>query len=258
MFRKVVIVPILTMALVMTMIVLAQAAAVVPNVFDSNILPANDDSSTDLVPIGFPVNFFSSNYTELYVNNNGNVTFLAPLSTYTPFGLTGDIGTSIIAPFFADVDTREGNIVTYGPGTWEGRTAFGVNWIEVGYFSYHIDKLNTFQLVLVDRSDVSPGDFDIIFNYDQIQWETGDASDGTDGLGGYSAHVGYSNGTGSIGTFLELTGSGVNGSFLDGGPRALRSSTNVGIPGRYIFEVRNGIAPVTHRSLVYIYLLLLE
>jgi hypothetical protein len=255
MIRKVVMLLVLTLAVVFTMTGFAQAANVVPG-FDANNLPANDDGSTGLVPIGFSANFFGTTFTELYVNNNGNVTFNSYLSTYTPFGLTTDIGTSIIAAFFADVDTRAGNLMTYGQGSYGGRAAFGVNWIDVGYFSYHIDKLNTFQLILVDRSDVSPGDFDIIFNYDKIQWETGDASSGSGGLGGYSAHVGYSNGTGNAGTNLELPGSGSNGAFLDGGPHALISSSNVGVPGHYLFEVRNGLPPVRH-DITPIYLLLL-
>ena len=44
--------------------------------FTTNNLPANDDGSTGLVNIGFNLNFFGSNFNQLYVNNNGNVTFL--------------------------------------------------------------------------------------------------------------------------------------------------------------------------------------
>ena len=108
--------------------------------------------------------------------------------TFTPFGLTTGIGTSIIAPFFAYVDTRAvgSDLVSYayGEGVIDGHNAFGVNWVNVGYFANHADKLNSFQLILIDRSDRNPGDFDVEFNYDRIQWETGDASGGVDGLGG--------------------------------------------------------------------------
>ena len=61
--------------------------------------------------------------------------------------------------------------------------------------------------------DFAPGDFRIIFNYDRIRWETGDASGGTNGLGGSSARVGFSNGSGQPGSFFELEGSGQNGRF---------------------------------------------
>jgi hypothetical protein len=223
---------------------LALAGAVIPGVFNSNNLPANDDGYTGFVSLGFDANFYGTTYTGLYVNNNGNVTFNGGYYNYTPWGLTSAGIPPMIAPFFADVDTRAGNVMTYGTGTYGGHNAFGVNWINVGYFYEHTDKLNTFQLVLIDRSDVAAGDFDIMFNYNQIQWETGDASDGSGGLGGYSAHVGYSNGSGVAGTYYEFPGSGVNGAFLDGGPDALISGTNVGLAGRYLFEVRSGVVNV--------------
>jgi hypothetical protein len=231
----------------------AQAGAVIPGVFNSYTLAGNDDSYTDLVSLGFSANFFGTTYTGLYVNNNGNVTFDTGLSTYTPFGLTSNIGTPIIAPFFADVDTRAGNAVTYGTGTYEGHNAFGVNWIDVGYYGEHTDKLNSFQLILIDRSDIASGDFDIMFNYDQIQWETGDASDGSGGLGGSSAHVGYSNGSGDSGTYYEFNGSGVNGALLDGGSDALISNSNVGVDGRYVFEVRSGYIHYSRYDFTYYY-----
>ena len=178
--------------------------------FDAYTMGANDDLSSNLVFMGFPVDFFGNIYDSLYVNNNGNITFDAPLFNFTPFGLTGNIGTAIIAPFFADVDTRAAgsDVVTwaYGTGMVDGHDAFGVNWVNVGYFFAHADKVNSFQLVIIDRSDRNPGDFDMEFNYGQILWETGDASGGIDGFGGESARVGYSNGTGDPGTFFEMEG----------------------------------------------------
>jgi len=211
--------------------------------FDSTILPANDDGSTGAVAMGFTVNFFGNSRSTLFVNNNGNITFDSPLGTFTPFPIT-TTNREILAPFFADVDTRPvgSDVVRYGSGTVDGRTAFGVSWRNVGYFSNNVDKLNTFQLVIIDRSDRGAGDFDFEFNYDQIQWETGDASGGSGGLGGFSARAGYANGSGLPGTFLELTGSAVNGALLDSGPNALiASSLNSNELGRYLFTVINGV-----------------
>ncbi len=191
------------------------------------------------VPIGFTINFYNTLLTELYVNNNGNVTFGGPLSEFTPFEVAAN-ETSIIAPFFADVDTRSGNLVTFGNDVVDGHAAFGVNWIGVGYFDQEIDKLNSFQLVIIDRSDRNPGDFDIEFNYDQVQWETGDASDGVDGLGGVSAVVGFSNGSGLPGTSFQLHGSQIPGQFLDSNPGGLiHRSLNSAVLGRYIIPVVN-------------------
>lgn len=221
----------------------ADAMAVRSGLFGGSTLPANDDGSTGQVGVGFDLNFFGDMYDSLFVNNNGNVTFNNSLSTFTPFGIQNS-SIPIIAPFFADVDTRGGSAeVSYGKGMVEGRDAFGVNWPGVGYFSANTDKLNNFQLVLIDRSDTGAiGDFDIEFNYDQIQWETGNASSGSNGLGGSSARVGYSNGTGNPDEVFELIGSGVNGALLDGGPNSLvagnLNSSNVA--GRYLFAVRSG------------------
>jgi Nidogen-like len=225
----------------------AEAGAIRPGAISGtpSVLPRNDDGSTGLVPIGFNIDFFGVTSSNLYVNNNGNVTFTGSLGTFTPFGLN-NVATQIIAPFFADVDTRNlaSAEVTYGQGTVDGRNAFTVNWDSqgVGYYNTQADKLNKFQLVITDRSDIGNGDFDFEFNYDQIQWETGSASGGSGGLGGTSAAAGYSNGLGGSGNVsYELLGSLVNGAFLDGSPNALISnSLNSDVLGRYAFSVRNG------------------
>jgi len=207
-------------------------------------LPRNDDNSSTAVNLGFAVNFFGQSYSSGYVNNNGNFTFDTPLFNYTPFPLTTTQHV-IVAPYFGDVDTRAlgSDIVTYsyGNGTYFGHKAFCVDWVNVGYYFMHTDKLDSFQLLLVDRSDTGAGNFDIYFNYDKIQWETGDASGGINGLGGFSARVGYSNGTTAS---FELPGSATNGYFLDSSPTALIKSSRLStVPGRYIFPVRSGVAP---------------
>lgn len=183
------------------------ASMIVPG-FNSNSLGRQDDAPSSSASLGFTANFFGTSYTSLFVNNNGNVTFLNSQSTYTPGGLgAGYSGLPIIAPFFADVDTRGSGsgVVTYGTGTYNGHAAFGVNWPDVGYYGVHTDKLNNFQLLLVSRPDLGTDDFDIIFNYGQIQWETGDASGGFNGFGGIPAAAGYNAGTGnSLGTYYQI------------------------------------------------------
>jgi thermolysin metallopeptidase-like protein/PKD domain-containing protein/nidogen-like len=217
----------------------------------ANVLARNDDGSTPRVDLPFAVNFFGNVHNSLFVNNNGNVTFDAPLATHTPFGLTTSIGTPIIAPFFADVDTRApgSDQVTYGASA-DGKT-FCVDWAGtgVGYFASHSDKLDRFQLLLIDRAGNpggAPGDFDIVMNYDSLAWETGDASGGQGGLGGQSAHAGYSAGTGLDGTSFEFSGSGVNGAFLDSNQSTglVHGNRNSTQQGRYVFNVRSGAVPV--------------
>ena len=111
-----------------------------------------------------------------------------------------------------------------------GHAAFGVNWNAVGPW-YTYTAADTFQLVLIDRSDIAAGDFDIEFNYSSIAWE---ASQDTS-----YARVGYSNGSGTAA--FELPGSGVPDLFLNGGADALNAnSLNSNVAGRYIFNARDG------------------
>jgi hypothetical protein len=210
-------------------------------------IPANDDGSAPAaVDLPFTANFYGTSYGSLFVNNNGNVTFDASLATYTPFNLTADTP-PIIAPFFGDVDTRGAGsgLTTYGTTTFGSRPAFCVNWNDVGYYSGHTDKLNSFQLLLVDRGDIGAGDFDIVMNYDTINWETGDASGGSNGFGGSAAGAGYSAGDHDPNHFFQFPGSLTHGGLLDtnGSTGLVNSSRNSLQPGRYIFPIRNGVAP---------------
>jgi hypothetical protein len=234
----------------------AGAAAETAVLFDSGCasetLEANDDGSTADVALPFGINFFGKQYSSVFVNNNGNLTFDDALGVFTPFPIVTN-GTPIIAPFFADVDTRGSGsgLVHWGTTTFDGRPAFCATWANVeagvGYYPARADKLNTFQAMLVDRSNITAGDFDIVFNYNRIEWETGDASGGANGLGGTSARVGYSNGIQDdpAGSY-EFPGSGINGALLDTNTVTglVYGSHNSSQPGRYVFTVRNGVVEV--------------
>ncbi|MCG8464770.1 MAG: hypothetical protein MI750_07960, partial [Xanthomonadales bacterium] len=208
----------------------------------SQTLQTCDDCTSGAVNMGFTINYFGTNHSNIFVNSNGNATFGGGFTGFTPSGL-GSVSEAILAPFFGDVDLRGAGSITYDTTTLGGRPAFVINWNGVGYFSSATNRLNTFQMVLVSRADIAPGDFDVEFNYNQIQWETGDASGGNDGLGGASAVVGYSDGI--VVSFLELTGSLVNGAFLDGNPNTGLVNDGTGAQcGRYLFEIRNGTPQV--------------
>lgn len=221
----------------------AAQAVRAPEDFRARSLARDDDNFSAAVDLGFEVNFFGVRSRTLHVNNNGNITFSSGLSAYTPFDLTST-NQQIIAPFFADVDTRNvaSGVTAYGPARVDGRRAFVVNWPGVGYYKQQADLTNDFQLVILDRSDVAEGDFDFEFNYDSIQWESGGdtRTGGFRGRGGSSARAGFSNGTRVNQTYFEIPGSGVSGFFLDDGARGLTRSSNIGVPGRWLFSVRSG------------------
>jgi hypothetical protein len=230
----------------------AGAQAIRTNVgFTASGLADNDDESSGFVSFfgGSSVSFLGGTYSGGWINNNGNVTLDDYMSTYTPVPILGT-GQPLFAPFWADVDTRGtgSGLVTWGNSTIDGRAAFGVNWFScasidctswngVGYYGLNVDKKNVIQFVIIDRSDRASGDFDFEFNYGQIQWETGDASGGVEGLGGYCAAAGYSNGTSES---YEFAGSRDCGAFLDNAATGLVNNSNVGLNGRYAFTVAGG------------------
>lgn len=239
-------------------IMLGPPTAIRPG-FTNNILERDDDNSTDLIDLPIVMNFFGTTFSNFYVNQNGNITFDFQFNIYNfgaacyrPTNLV-ETGLNIIAPFWADVDPRNSisDSVHYGTNVVDGRTAFGANWVNVGYYPERADKLDSFQLVLIDRSDIETGDFDMEFNYTQIQWEAGSASGG-DGNGfwvGPAAgppRVGWASASSSTNTF-ELNGSGVAGALLDTNLTTglIHSNFNSYVPGRYIFQFRNGI-PLSH------------
>jgi Nidogen-like/HYR domain/Fibronectin type III domain len=207
-------------------------------------VPPGDDNVYVHAPLTFSINFFGNTYDHAYVNNNGDLTFDSQYGVYTP-GPLDSVGQPIIAPFFADVYTDGENFGTvyYGNTMFDGHDAFCATWVGVGYYIGN-DKVNTFQVLLVDRSDRGPGEFDIVFNYDQVQWEAGSASGGSDGVcvsdGCVSAEAGYSAGV-PASTF-ELPGSFQHGAFLD--PNGLIAGSNgTEQLGRYIYTGPTAPAP---------------
>ena len=224
--------------------------AIVPG-FTSEIFGPNDDGSypctgpnagapADCTPtaisLPFPINFYGQTYESLYINNNGNLTFNGPLSDYTPQSLN-QISVPMIAPFWADVDTRVGQTVTYGYQTVDGHLTLGVDYENVGCFSEIDSVTNTFQVLLIDRSDLGAGDWQIEFNYGPLTWDSGQASGGdAECLGGSPARAGYTSG---YGPSCELPGSGVNGGLLDTNPITglIYNDYGSSTPGQYIFNV---------------------
>ncbi|OLP62356.1 hypothetical protein BJF93_23665 [Xaviernesmea oryzae] len=203
----------------------------------SNTISANDDGSSNFIDVRSiftgGINFFGHQFNGLYVNNNGNVTFGNSLYRYTPNDIGGDSNLSIIAPFWADVDTRgAGSLTHYGFDA--SRHSFIATWQNVDYYNAtnadHQSKFDSFQLELVDQGH---GDFDIIFRYNGINWVTGDASGGTNGLGGHVARAGFSAGDGVH--YFELPQSGVESLML--GLDGIQGTAGTGV---WRFAVRNG------------------
>jgi len=228
--------------------------------FGENFIARNDDSYANDISIidvfgTEGLDFFGTNYTTISINNNGNITFGGSgLSSFTPWGMQETSAYPMIAAYFADVDTRGYTTNVDGPGAvtaTTGGTSTGSNlvwydfdsagnggkgiltitWDDVGYYSNHTDKLNAFQMRLIGQGG---GNFDIEFRYEEIDWTTGDASDGVDGLGGVIARAGYTKGDGV--NYFELNQSGIQDQML-----SLDSTTgNTGVIGYYRFSSTSG------------------
>jgi Nidogen-like/PEP-CTERM motif len=212
--------------------------------FGELAMQANDDDSSNRLDLPFTLNFFGSSYTDLFVNNNGNVSFLSGIGGYTPepFPVANQ---PMIAPWWADVDTRGGaaglphNAVFIAAPNAD---TVVVTWSNVGYFSNQTDKRNDFQLVIRNRADTGAGNFDFDFRYQRLEWTTGSASGGSNGLGGTPAQAGYDDGRGV--NYQTLPGSRTD----DVLNLVNLSNVSTDTPGLWTFAVRNGDTPGSSAS----------
>ena len=227
-------------------------------------LSQNDDGSSprlDITPY-FPggLRFFSTTHTSLFLNTNGNITFSDRLSTFTPDAFPV-ASRPMIAPFWADVDTRMADGSCGEPGAttctsctpcyptasnqvwWHfepGRAYF--TWDEVGYYNCQDDRRMSFQMILSAApgcGGIDGGDFDVEFRYNRCEWDTGGASGGTGGFltgSGQAAQAGFDAGDGT--NFVEIMNSRVTRMI----GRTLCEDSNVtpAIPGVWRFQIRGG------------------
>lgn len=220
-----------------------------PTGYDVNAIPRGDDTSNLVVDLPFEMNWNGTNFTQIYINMNGNCTFGSGYTGYNPNTTLAATNRNIMAPFWADVDTRNTAAaqVTYSDTSGgnvpqvDGRDAFFVNWIGVARYNNQATPTDSFQLVLIDRSDTGAGNFDFMFNYDKVTWDIATAASTAKARAGW----------GQAGTAFELPGSGTpqasTSTLLDTSDAAtslIQNSLNSGGQlGRYVFQVRNGQAP---------------
>lgn len=198
-------------------------------------LARNDDDHSgefkaDGESLGFSINFGGATYTHTFVSNNGYITFGSGSDLFSPIAFDANYSRlPVIAAFYSDVDTRNTatGIVSWGTGTVNGNLAFAVKWPSVGEYSEGASP-NSFEIVIVSRSDLGTGAFDVYFNYTQITWDHG------------GAVAGFHNGSSVSPQFYQLPGSLTSGAFLDGAANALASRTNSGASGLYLLQSRNG------------------
>ncbi|XP_065916878.1 uncharacterized protein [Dysidea avara] len=221
-----------------------------PESNDITLLKTSSGYSSVLLSEDFV--FYGAATRQVYVNANGVISLGGRYTTSTPRSLPLTGTYKIIAPYWADVDTRgTGNIyyrqttdpILLARATSEIRAAYPMSqnltitnmfiatWDSVGYYYRHTDKTNTFQCILATSGVESF----VVFLYadGRIQWTTGDFSGGDDGLGGTEALAGINAGDGE--NFITIPGS-LTPSIIN-----ITQTTNVGIPGMWIFRVDHDV-----------------
>ena len=177
---------------------------------------ARNDDGSQLVDISSVftagLNFFGRTYSGMYVNTNGSVTFGNGVSTFTPSSLR--LGsTPMIAAFWADADTRLGGVGRESGPIYVDLDAVHhvvtVTWSNVNFYSMNGALQNSFQMRLFDLGSQNAR---IEFRYGDIQWTTGSASGGLNGLGGTPAVAGWTSGDQT--NFVELPQSGNQSALL--------------------------------------------
>ena len=148
----------------------------------------NDDGFSGPIDFCYTLNFFGTNYTQFFANNNGNISFGAGISEFVPTGPTG-ADSPLISPWFADVDTRGA-----ASGVLHLRQDIAnetiLTWDQVGYYSAHDDKLASFQLIVRGPGyNVPAGEGSIGFFYKSMPWEVTNTST--------TAAVGFGDGAGN-------------------------------------------------------------
>jgi hypothetical protein len=200
--------------------------------FGENILNRNDDGSSAAIDLaglmGGALDFFGQELTQVFVNNNGNLTFTAPFSGFVGSALGTGVNFAMIAGAWSDLDTRRGALAPTEGGNSTGSNlvywdldaanqTFTATWDDVSFYNTGSTPIATFQLQLVGRG---AGDFDIVYRYEHLN-------------DGRVARAGFANQDDTAIFELPGSGSGLVGN-LD------TVSGNTGLTGVWRFTVRDG------------------
>ncbi|KAK2876893.1 hypothetical protein Q8A67_020989 [Cirrhinus molitorella] len=194
--------------------------------------PYQDDGSSPEIMLEKPFVFFGHVFEQIYVNNNGYLTFDGPLSQPTPSYLQSQLNRHIIAPLWTNMDntvsgmisyrqvTRGGlllaasnNINQYFPNlSFTASQLFIATWDKVPYYN-NSQSSSSFQVVLVSGGSLSF----VMINYGNISSTNQE----------FQAGFGTVNSTNyfSLPVFDE---------------NKLFNTSNVNMPGRWVFRVDGG------------------
>ncbi|XP_026111425.1 uncharacterized protein LOC113087723 [Carassius auratus] len=197
---------------------------------------AVEDGSSSVIQLLNPFAFFGRTYQQIYVNNNGYLTFNQASNEYVPYSFPARRSQDVIAGLWTDLDNRQRGVVSYHQytsGNVLTRATLDINthfpnlnfiaswvfvatWDKVAYYALTSTE-TSFQVVLISGSDFSF----ILMNYGDIA------------VTGHPVQAGYDT---ISSTHYFVIPESINGSFISN----LRNSSNVNVPGRWVFRVDSG------------------
>ncbi|XP_067285886.1 alpha-tectorin-like [Pseudorasbora parva] len=194
-----------------------------------------DDGSSSVIYLQQPFIFFGQSYNQIYVNNNGHLTFDGAWSSFSPYQFPAYGGKDLIAPFWTDIDNRYNGVISYQQYTsgsvltqatqdinqyfpalsFSASWVFVATWDRVAYYSNSRTE-TSFQVVLISNGHLSF----VVMNYGAIAPTQRYVQAGYDTID--SSH------------HFSITGS------LQNGITNLPYSSNVNVPGRWAFRTDHG------------------
>jgi hypothetical protein len=151
-------------------------------IFDGFPLPVSDDGSVELSGFGFDIKFDGIDYSSVFVNMNGNITFGAPSFDFTESVFDFENGPPRVAPLWDDLSPNNGGLVL---ASTDFATELTISFVDVPEFL--ATGANNFSVTLYSDGPVE-------FDYGSVT--------ATDGL------IGATPGGGALSTPVDLSAVG--------------------------------------------------
>jgi uncharacterized repeat protein (TIGR01451 family) len=142
---------------------------------DGTAVPGGgDDRSLGPFNIGFPFTFYDTQYTQFYLNTNGQVLFGSGSSTYANAGIPNpSVPNNFVAPFWDDLISEQGTMHYRLLGSAPNRR-LAIEWTGVRH--YMGSGSLTFEVILFEGSD------QIVLQYHTLSGASANGDDATVGI----------------------------------------------------------------------------
>ncbi|KAJ8676735.1 hypothetical protein QAD02_012522, partial [Eretmocerus hayati] len=202
----------------------------------------NGAVTTAEVQLRTPVFLYDRQYSSIFVNGNGVLSFIRPMNRF--FNIPFPLDDPVVAPLYTHVDIRGSGKIQFvetddpeilGQAGSVVRSSFKnalnfkpthvflATWLDVGYFDGKKDKVNTFQVAISSNGTHSYAEF--LYPENGIQWVQGESH--PNGLPDAKAQAGIMGDS----KLYTLTGSGTDQI------RNLDKLSNLHRSGQWVFQI---------------------